>query len=74
MTPEPTAEQRNVAAALTMEYGQPDRIMIEKLERDEGRPGLVYMAWFKQSRILFIKPDGKRQLFEGVQKSPGNLL
>lgn len=66
----PTAEQERVAAALVSEYGRPDRAML--MQTDEPY-GLMYIAWFQQFRILFIKPDGKRQLFEGAQSLKGLL-
>jgi hypothetical protein len=69
----PTEEQKRVAAALAAEYGEPDRMMIEQTEK-RGDFGVMYLAWFKQVRILFIKPDGKRKLFEGIQKTPDRLV
>lgn len=60
----PTREQINTAAGLREMYGPPDRVM---MQNDVHEP-LVYMAWFRQQRILFIKPDGKRQSFTGLTK------
>jgi hypothetical protein len=61
-----TAPQETTAAGLKAMYSEePDRIMLEDTEEPYG---LMYLVWFKQKRILFIKPDGKRQTFTGLQK------
>lgn len=59
----PTREQLNSAAGLREMYGPPDRAMLQ----EGGSEPLMYMAWFRAKRILFIRPDGKRQLFTGIQ-------
>lgn len=62
----PTAEQEITARGLVEMHGSPDQIMLERTEEPYGQLRLI---WWKPQRCLCIKPDGKRQLYDGVRRS-----
>lgn len=60
----PTREQLNTAAALKVQYGIPDRVMMVITDQPEGD---MKMIWWDKHRCLCINPDGKRRYYEGLQ-------
>jgi hypothetical protein len=58
-----TAPQETSAAGLEAMYGKPDQKMLERTDEMYGQMRLI---WWEKKRCLCIKPDGTRQLYDGV--------